>query len=69
MRNLGEGLYERAIAEEQARQAIETEKLLKKIEAERNAEKERIEVINQKRIQALIDAGVDLDIVKRIMES
>ena len=30
MCNLSEGLYEKAIAEEQARQAIETEKLLKK---------------------------------------
>ena len=32
MCNLGEGIYERAVAEEQARQAIETEKLLMKIE-------------------------------------
>ena len=32
MCNLGEGIYEKAIAEEQARQDIETEKLLKKIE-------------------------------------
>ena len=38
-------------------------------EAERNAEKERIEVINQKRIQALIDAGFDPDIVNQIMKS
>ena len=81
MCNLGEGIYEngynQAIADEQARQAIETEKLLKKMkiemeterEAERNAEKERIEVINQKRIQALIDAGFDPDIVNQIMKS
>ena len=34
MCNLGEGIYERAVVEEQARQAIETEKLLKKIENE-----------------------------------
>ena len=57
MCNLVEGLYERAIAEEQARQAIETEKLLKKMED-----------INNKKMQALIDAGFDPDIVKRIME-
>ena len=41
MCNLGEGIYEKAIAEEQARQAIETEKLLKKMED-----------INNKKIQA-----------------
>ncbi len=29
MRNLGEGIYERAVTKEHARQAIETEKLLK----------------------------------------
>ena len=58
MCNLGEGLYEKAIAEEQARQAIETEKLLKKMED-----------INNKKIQALIAAGFDADTVKRIMEN
>lgn len=56
MCDLGEGLYEKAIAEEQARQAIETEKLLKKMED-----------INNKKIQALIDAGFDPNIVKQIM--
>ena len=61
MCNLGEGIYERAVAEEQARQAIETEKLLKELEAEKNK--------NNKRIQALIDAGVDPNIVKQIMEN
>ncbi len=58
MCNLGEGIYERAVAEEQARQAIETKKLLKKMETEKN-----------KKIQELIAAGFDPDIVKRIMES
>ena len=62
MCNLGEGLYERAynqaVADEQARQAIETEKLLKKMED-----------INNKKIQALIAAGFDADTVKRIMEN
>ena len=62
MCNLGEGLYEKAynqaVADEQARQAIETEKLLKKMED-----------INNKKIQALIAAGFDADTVKRIMES
>lgn len=62
MRNLGEGLYEKAIAEEQARQAIETEKLLKKMETEREAER-------NKKIRELIAAGFDPDTVKRIMES
>lgn len=61
MCNLGEGIYERAVAEEQARQAIETEKLLKELEAEKNK--------NNKRIQELISAGFDPDTVKRIMES
>ena len=58
MCNLGEGIYERAVAEEQARQAIETEKLLKKMETEKN-----------KKIQELIAAGLDPDIVKRIMSN
>ena len=58
MCNLGEGIYEKAVAEEQARQAIETEKLLKKMED-----------INNKKIQALIAAGFDADTVKRIMEN
>ena len=62
MCNLGEGIYEKAVAEEQARQVIETEKLLKKIEAEKIA-------LDNKRIQALIDAGFDPDTVKQIMES
>ena len=66
MCNLGEGLYEngynQAIADEQARQAIETEKLLKKIDAEKAA-------LDNKRIQALIAAGVDPDIVNKIMKS
>ena len=66
MCNLGEGLYEKAIAEEQARQAIETEKLLNKMKIEMEAEKL---ALDNKRIQALIDAGFDPDIVKRIMES
>ena len=61
MCNLGEGIYERAVAEEQARQAIETEKLLKELEAEKNK--------NNKRIQELIAAGFDSDTVKCIMES
>ena len=55
MCNLGEGIYERAIAEEQARQAIEMEKLLKDN--------------NNKKIQELIVAGFAPDTVKRIMES
>ena len=58
MCNLGEGIYERAVAEEQARQAIETEKLLKEMETEKN-----------KKIQELIAAGLDPDIVKRIMSN
>ena len=66
MCNLGEGIYERAynkaVADEQAKQVIETEKLLKKMEAEKLA-------LDNKRIQALIDAGFDPNIVKRIMES
>ena len=62
MCNLGEGIYERAVAEEQARQAIETEKLLKKMENERETEK-------NKKIQELIAAGLDPDIVKRIMSN
>ena len=66
MCNLGEGIYERAykraVAEEQARQAIETEKLLKKTENERETEK-------NKKIQELIAAGLDPDIVKRIMSN
>ena len=62
MCNLGEGLYEKAIAEEQARQAIETEKLLKKMKIEMEAEKL---ALDNKRIQALIDAGVEPNIVKR----
>ena len=49
MCNLGEGLYEKAIAEEQARQAIETEKLLKKMKIEMEAGK--LALVN-KRIQA-----------------
>ena len=65
MCNLGEGIYERAVAEEQARKAIETEKLLKKMETEREAEKNK----NNKRIQELIAAGFDSDTVKRIMKS
>ena len=70
MCNLGEGIYERAynqaynqaVADEQAKQAIETEKLLKKIDEEKVA-------LDNKRIQALIAAGFDPDTVKRIMES
>ena len=66
MCNLGEGIYERAVTEEQARQAIETEKLLKKIENENKAERE---ALDKKRIQELIAAGFDPDTVKRIMKS
>ena len=66
MCNLGEGIYEKAVAEEQARQAIETEKLLNKMKIEMEAEKL---ALDNKRIQALIDAGFDADTVKRIMES
>ncbi len=62
MCNLGEGIYERAVAEEQARKAIETEKLLKKMETEREAER-------NKKIRELIAAGFDSDTVKCIMES
>ena len=47
-----------AVAEKQARQAIETEKLLKKMETEKN-----------KKIQELIAAGLDPDIVKRVMSN
>ena len=66
MCNLGEGIYEKAVAEEQARQAIETEKLLNKMKIELEAEKL---ALDNKRIQALIDAGFDADTVKRIMEN
>ena len=73
MCNLGEGIYERAVAEEQARQTIEIEKLLKKMEAEREAERkaerEAEKNRNNKKIQELIAAGLDAETVKRIMES
>ena len=55
-----------AVADEQARQAIETEKLLNKMKIEMEAEKL---ALDNKRIHALIDARVDPDIVKRIINS
>ena len=66
MCNLGEGIYERAVAEKQARQAIETEKLLKKMKSDKEAEiKEELE----NKAKKLIATGLNPNTVKRIMES
>ena len=68
MCNLGEGLYEKAIAEEQARQAIETEKLLNKMEIEMEKEKElEFKAKMGNKAKELIEAGLDEKLVKKIM--
>ena len=68
MCNLGEGIYEngynQAVADEQARQAIETEKLLKKMENEKEVE---FRAKMENKAKELIKAGIDEELVKKIM--
>ena len=59
MCNLGEGIYERAVAEEQARQAIAMQKLLE----------EKTKALLEEKTKALLEAGVPQDVLDKIMKA
>ena len=58
MCNLGEGIYEKAIAEEQARQAIVFQQLLE----------EKTKALLEEKTKALLKAGVSQDIIDKVMK-
>ena len=58
MCNLGEGLYEKAVAEEQARQAIVIQQILA----------EKTKALLEEKTKALLQAGVPQDIIDKVMK-
>ena len=66
MCNLGEGLYEKAVAEEQARQAIVIQQIL--AEKTKALLEEKTKALLEEKTKALLQAGVPQDIIDKVMK-